>query len=311
MNALVAILGPTGTGKTELSLSLAGSFHLEVVNADSRQVYRYMDIGAAKPTPEQQSRARHHLLDMANPDQDFSLALYHDMACTAIADVQRRGKLPLLVGGTGQYAWSVIEGWQAPRVPPDKQLREHLETRSRTEGPQAIYLELLRLDPTAANRIDPRNVRRVIRALEVCIKTGQPFSQLQRKSPPTYPVLIIGLTMERVQLYQRVDSRVDNMIQRGLPAEVKRLVEMGYGLDLPAMSGVGYRQIGLYLQGKWDLETAIRQTKFATHRFIRRQYAWFRLSDGRIHWLNAHESVEERSKELVAQFLEKREDRHE
>jgi len=300
---LLVIVGPTGVGKTELAISLARSFNAEIVNADSRQVYRYMDIGTAKPTPQQQAQAPHHLLDIVNPDGDFNLAIYQKMANQSIADIQQRGKLPLLVGGSGLYMWAVVEGWRIPRLEPDTGLRQELEARAKEEGQDLLYAELKRIDPIAAQRIDPRNVRRVIRALEVCYKTEKPFSEQYQKEPPPYPVLIIGLTLDREELYQRVDNRLDSMIEKGLVAEVQGLVAKGYGLDLPAMSGVGYKEIGWYLQGKWDLVTALQKAKFATHRFIRHQYAWFHIADERIHWLESKAGVEERAKPLVASFL--------
>ena len=300
---LVAIAGPTGVGKTELAISLASTLNAEIVNADSRQVYRYMDIGTAKPTPEQQAQAPHHLLDIVNPDEDFNLALYLELVNQSIADIQQRGKLPLLVGGSGLYVWAVVDGWRIPRLEPDRELRQKLETRAKEEGPGLLHAELKRLDPIAAERIDPRNIRRVIRALEVCYKTERPFSEQYQKAPPPYPVLIIGLTLDREELYRRVDNRMDSMVEKGLVAEVQGLMARGYGLDLPAMSGVGYKEIGQYLQGGWDLAIAIQKAKFATHRFIRHQYAWFHLSDERISWLQAGEGMGEKAKALVASFM--------
>lgn len=297
-------MGPTGVGKTELALHLAGAFPAEVVNADSRQVYRYMDIGTAKPSREQRDQVPHHLLDIVDPDQDFSLALYQEMAYQAIQDVRRRGKLPLLVGGSGLYVWAVVEGWQIPRVAPDRELRRSLVARAQREGATALYEELRKLDPAAASRIDPRNLRRLIRALEVCLKTGRGFSQLGRKAAPTYPILILGLTTRRDELYRRVDSRIDGMVEQGWVEEVAGLMARGFSPHLPAMSGVGYKQIGMYVQGRCiGLATAIQQAKYATHRFARRQYAWFRLSDSRIHWLEIGEGVGEAAKTLVAQFV--------
>ena len=186
---------------------------------------------------------------------------------------------------------------------PDRELRQKLEMRAKEEGLGLLHTELKRLDPIAAERIDPRNIRRVIRALEVCYKTGRPFSEQYQKAPPPYPVLIIGLTLDREELYRRVDNRMDSMVEKGLVAEVQGLVAKGYGLDLPAMSGVGYKEIGRYLQGKWDLATAIQKAKFTTHRFIRHQYAWFRLSDERISWLESGAGVEEKAETLVASFV--------
>ena len=285
MSWLVAIVGPTAVGKSLMALELAQALEGEIVNADSRQVYRYMDIGTAKPGPEQRALVSHHLVDIIAPDEDFSLALYHKQAYNAIDDIQARKKLPFLVGGSGLYIWSVIEGWQIPPVPPDPDLRRELETRLAREGIDSLYSELKRLDPLTALRIDPRNVRRLIRALEVCLRSGNTFSRLQQKQP-RFPALIVGLTTERQDLYHRIDSRVDDMIAGGLVEETRELVGRGYGFHLPSMSGIGYRQIGMYLRGEMGLEAAIQQIKFESHRFARHQYAWFKPRDERIHWFD-------------------------
>ncbi|MBC7263479.1 MAG: tRNA (adenosine(37)-N6)-dimethylallyltransferase MiaA [Chloroflexi bacterium] len=283
---LVVLVGPTGVGKTALALSLAERIHLEVISADSRQVYRYMDIGTAKPSTEEQRRVRHHLIDIVDPDEEFTLAQYQALAYEAIEEIWSRGALPLLVGGTGLYVKAVVEGWTIPRVPPDSALRRRLEDLAEAEGAAALHQRLRTLDPVAAARIDPRNVRRVIRALEVCERMDQPISDLQRKEPPPYRILQLGLTMPRPLLYERIDRRVDEMIARGLVAEVEGLVARGYHYDLPSMSGLGYRQIGAYLQGKMSLAEAIADIKRQTRRFVRQQYNWFRLSDPRIRWLD-------------------------
>ena len=197
MNHLVAIVGPTALGKSMLALHLALAFNGEIVGADSRQIYRYMDIGVAKPTVEQRKLVPHHLVDIVDPDQNFTLALYQRLAYQTIDDIQRRNKLPFLVGGSGLYAWSVIEGWKIPHVPPNAELRRRLEQRATREGVRVLYDELCKADPGGAQRVDPHNLRRVIRALEVCEVTGMPFSQLQHNSSPPYRTLVIGLTAER------------------------------------------------------------------------------------------------------------------
>jgi len=303
MTRIIAIVGPTGVGKTRLAIRLAQACNGEIVSADSRQVYRHMDIGTAKPTPEEQAQARHHLIDIVNPDEDFSLAMYQRLTGEAIRDIHKRGKLPFLVGGTGQYVWAVLEGWEVPRVPPDTALRRSLEQRAETGGAGELYRELQDIDPAAAQSIDPRNVRRIIRALEVSQRTGQPFSTLTRKSAPPFDTMVIGLTMERKELYRRVDARVDGMIARGFVDEVQRLLSMGYGLSLPSLSSIGYREIGLYLQGKMALAEATEKVKTGTHRFIRHQHAWFRLKDKRIRWLEAAATAEQEAETLVRDFL--------
>jgi len=290
-------------GKTELALRLGEKLDIEVVSADSRQVYRYMDIGTAKPTPEERRRVPHHLIDIVDPDEDFTLAQYQEMAYAAVEDILRRGKLPFLVGGTGQYVWAVLEGWQIPRVPPQPELRGELYREAEEKGALALFEWLRELDPQAASQIDPRNIRRVVRALEVCITTGRPFSAQRGKNPPPYNILIIGLTMERARLYRRIDRRIERMLERGLIEEVRKLMEMGYGLELPSMSGVGYQEIGRYLLGEISMEEAVRQMKKRTRNFIRHQYNWFRLSDPRIQWLEADTTAWRRAKEMVLSHL--------
>jgi len=304
MTRLIAIVGPTGIGKSQLALRLAQTFNGEIVSADSRQVYRFMDIGTAKPSLEELSLVPHHLISIINPDEDFSLAQYQRLACQAISDIQQRQKLALLVGGSGQYVWSMVEGWGVPRVPPDRGFRHIMEERAAKGGKSELYQELVKVDPAAALKIDPCNVRRVIRALEVYRSTGIPLSQLKHKKAPPFDALIIGLTAGRAGLYRRIDLRVDGMIERGLVAEVEKLFNMGYALKLPAMSGIGYKQVGMFLKGKLALTAAIQQIKFETHRFVRHQYAWFRLKDNRIKWFDIDsDSMDSEIIALVAQFV--------
>jgi len=303
MNCLVAIVGPTSIGKSQLALHLAQVFNGEIVSADSRQIYHYMNIGTAKPTSQELSLAPHHLVDIVNPDDDFSLAQYQYLAYEAIEDIQRRDKLAILVGGSGLYIWSVLEGWRIPEVPPDTEFRRNLQREASEIGKDKLYQKLMKVDPLAAQRIDPRNVRRTIRALEVYKTTGVPFSQLQNKQAPLFDVLIVGLTADRAELYRRIDQRVDEMMKQGLVAEVKRLVDMDYSFNLPAMSGIGYKQIVAFLRGELTLETAIQQIKFETHRFARHQYAWFRLKDNRIKWFNIQNKVESEITALVSKFV--------
>jgi tRNA dimethylallyltransferase len=284
--SLVVIVGPTAAGKTALSIEAAEALGGEIVSADSRQIYRGMDIGTAKATPEQRARVPHHLLDVVSPDVALTLAGYQCLAYAAIDDILARGRLPILVGGTGQYVHAVIEGWSIPAVAPRPELRAELEEKARVEGAAALHGWLAQLDPTAASRIDFRNVRRVIRALEVCVTTGRPISELQHKRAPAYRIMQIGVTRPRPELYARIDARVDRMIEDGLVEEVCRLVAAGYGLELPAMSGLGYRQIGQHLQGELTLTEAAALIKKQTRRFVHQQHTWFRAADPAIHWLD-------------------------
>jgi tRNA dimethylallyltransferase len=301
MSPLFAIVGPTATGKSSLALELCQTLNGEIISADSRQVYRYMDIGTAKPPKEEQAVVPHHLIDVVNPDEDFSLAMYQSRALEAVQDIQRRRKTAFLVGGSGLYVWALLEGWRIPSVPPDPALRRELEAKVRSEGSEALYEKLKEIDPAAAERIDPRNVRRIIRALEVC-QQGTQFSELQVKKPFLDSV-IVGLTTDRDDLYKRIDTRVDSMIEKGLVAEVESLIARGYVFNLPSMSGLGYREISMYLEGKTDLPTAIQQIKFDTHSFARHQYNWFRLKDKRINWFKAEKGIIEAVYRFVRQFV--------
>jgi tRNA dimethylallyltransferase len=302
MKSLIAIVGPTAVGKSELALHLAQWFPLEVIGADSRQVYRYMDIGTNKPSPTERASVPHHVIDVIEPDADFSLAMYHQLAIEAKKAIQQKDKLPLLVGGSGLYVWSLVEGWIIPQVTPNRQLRRQLEARAEQESSHSLHHELQNIDPAAAAKINPSNTRRIIRALEIYHTTGQHPSQLQRKEAPSFPILIIGLTQERNELYRRIDRRVDKMIQKGLVKEVEQLFERGYNPSLPSMSGIGYKQIGQFLRNEMTLPLAIDKIKYETHRLVRHQYAWFRLSDSRINWFDVN-GAETKARKLIEGFI--------
>ena len=304
MKRLIAIIGPTGIGKSRLALRLTSKFHGEIISADSRQVYRYMDIGTAKPSPQELSLVPHHLIDIINPDENFSLAQYLELANRAIQDIFRRGNLPLLVGGTGLYVKAVLEGWQVPRVSPDREFRYNKEKKASEGRIDELYDELVVADPDAAAKIDRRNVRRVIRALEVHAGAGKASSQPGRKTTPAFSPLIIGLTTDRAELYRIVDRRVDEMFERGLVREVENLLGTGYQFNLPSMSGIGYRQVGQFLKGEMTLEEAKQKIKTETHRFIRHQYAWFRRDDEKIHWFDIKRQPDAEIEKMVTVFLE-------
>jgi tRNA dimethylallyltransferase len=296
---VIAIIGPTAVGKSELALRLAGSYSLEIISADSRQVYRYMDIGTNKPSPAERAGVPHHVIDVVEPDEDFSLAMYHRLAIEALEAIQQGEHFAFLVGGSGLYVWSLVDGWQIPSVPPDHKLRRELEARAQQESSQTLYRELEKIDPAAAAKISPRNIRRIVRALEIYHTTGRRPSELQRKEAPGFSTLVIGLTCERSELYRKIDLRVDNMIKKGLIEEVEHLLEEGYSPSLPSMSGIGYKQIGQFVRGEMTLPEAIDKMKYETHRLARHQYAWFRLSDSRIHWFDVSEAGGAASKRIL------------
>lgn len=288
---LIALVGPTAVGKTAVSLLLARRFSGEVISADSRQIYRGLDIGTDKVAPVVRAEVPHHLVDVVDPDEVFTLAQYQRAAYAAIDDVHGRGWLPLLVGGTGLYVRAVLDGLGIPAVPPDEAVRAELEQVAAAQGALALHARLHALDPTAAAAIDPRNVRRVVRALEVCLLAGVPISRLQESHPPPYRILRVGLTRPRAALYERIDRRVDTMIERGLEREVRQLLAAGYSPRLPALTGLGYSQMIRYVLGELDLAQAIAEIKQQTRRYVRQQGTWFRAGDARISWFDLEQET--------------------
>lgn len=284
---LVVILGPTAVGKSEFAISLAERCGGEIVSADSRLLYRGMDIGTAKPTADERRHVPHHLVDVAEPDETWSLAKFKLAARQAIDSIHARGNLPFLVGGTGQYLQAVIENWVIPRVPPDPLMRQVLEGWSREIGTQGLHHRLSQIDPKAAEKIDYRNLRRTIRALEVIFHTGKRFSEQSQAGPSLYHVFKIGLERPRDELYDRIDARIEAMLDAGFIDEVGCLLEKGYSADLPAFSAIGYRQIAAYLRGEHSLDEAVALIKRQTRVFVRRQANWFKKDDPTIHWYNA------------------------
>jgi tRNA dimethylallyltransferase len=304
MKCLVAVVGPTAVGKSRLGISIAKRFNGEIVNADSRQIYKYMDIGTAKPGRAEREEIGHHMLDIILPDQPYNLALYQESACKCIGDIQGAGRLPVLVGGSGQYVWSVLEGWRIPAVAPDPVFRESMERRAESESVNSLYRELEKIDPASAARISPNNLRRIVRALEIYHKGGILPSSLREKRGLPYPVLIIGLTAGREHLYSLIDGRVERMVEAGLVEEVKNLLDMGYHSGLASMSSLGYRQMADHLGGKMGLQEAVQTIRYETHRFARNQYAWFRSSDGRIEWFDTDDGPADKAMEATLHFLE-------
>ena len=297
---LLVILGPTAVGKTAFSLDVAAHISSEIVSADSRLFYRGLDIGTDKPSLEARRQVPHHLIDICQPDERISLGQYQRMAYAAIKGIQDRERLPILTGGTGQYVHAVVQGWSIPAVPPHETLREALLKLGGSE--LARWLKVL--DPSSAERIDSRNVRRVIRALEITLVRGVPASTLQRKVKPKLNIKQIGLIADREYLRKKVDIRVDAMMEAGLLKEVTALHNQGYHRQLSSMSGLGYRQLLAYLDGELTLDEAVERIKFETHRFIRQQANWFRLDDESICWFDVtHMGWRKDAINLVRQWL--------
>lgn len=303
---VVVLLGPTAVGKTELSLGLCERFGGEVVGADSRQIYRGMDIGTAKPTAAEQARTPHHLIDICAPDEPFSLADYQARAYVTIDAIHARGRVPFLVGGTALYLRAVVEGLRIPEAPPDPQLRAELEAFLAEQGRDALFQRLQQLDPATAAVIDRQNPRRVLRALEIFLTTGQSKVALEGAHPPPYRFLQLVLDRPRPNLYDRIDRRVDAMIAQGLIAETQRLLAAGYRPPLPAITSLGYREIIAYLEAGLPLPQAIEKIKTETHRFVRHQYTWFRKLPNLLWFTLPEENLEavtERIYAHVADFL--------
>jgi tRNA dimethylallyltransferase len=298
-NPLIVIVGPTAVGKTTLAVELAERLNGEIVSADSRLFYRGMDIGTDKPSASDRLRVPHHLIDVADPDETWSLAVYKRAAARAISEIQGRGKIPFLVGGTGQYIRAVIEGWELPVQQPDTRLRAVLEAWGVQIGPEALHQKLALMDPEAAARIERRNLRRTIRALEVIFHTGKRFSRQRRKAKAPYSLLVVGLNCPREALYERIDKRIDEMFARGLLSEVENLLASDYSIDLPSFSAIGYQQMIAYLAGDMTMEEAAARMRQLTHQFVRRQANWFKLNDPGIRWFSADEGAAERVESYI------------
>ena len=286
---VLAVVGPTASGKSLLGMEIAQSVGGEIIGADSRQVYRHMDIGTAKPPLDDRLRVRHHLIDIVDPSDDYSVALYVRQAREAIEDVHKRGGLPIVVGGTGQYVWALLEGWNVPMVSPDPSLRAVLQERMERSGLSGLVKELEETAPATAKRIDLANPRRVIRALELALQAPDGEPDAPTRTPPPFQATIIGIDVDRTSLYDGINVRVDAMFEAGWVGEVRKLLDMGYGPELPAMSSLGYREICEFLRGEKTVEDAVDSIKGKTRRFARQQGAWFRYNDERIRWFRTGE----------------------
>ncbi len=290
LKKIIAVVGPTASGKTALAVEIAKRFDGEVVSCDSMQIYKYMDIGTAKATAREQAIVPHHMIDFAEPDEKFSVADFVRLARECIDEVHSRGKLPILAGGTGLYMDSVIENIEFADFGSDQGFRENMHKMAETDGNDAVHALLAEKDPEAAEKIHPNNIRRVIRALEVCHLTGKTFTQVNKESrrQAMYDALILGIDAERQVLYDRINLRVDKMLDEGLLAEVRKLYDMGISRDTTAMQAIGYKELIEYFDGKATLEEAIEKIKMESRRYAKRQLTWFRRNSN-IHWVSIGE----------------------
>ncbi|MDQ2888914.1 MAG: tRNA (adenosine(37)-N6)-dimethylallyltransferase MiaA [Chloroflexota bacterium] len=299
MPRLIVILGPTAAGKSALGIALALRFNGEIVSADSRQVYRGMDIGTAKVTPAERALVPHHLLDVADPQYPYSVAQFQHAAISALNDILLRDRVPFLVGGSPHYIQAVVDNLAMPQVPPQPELRAALESRS----PADLLAQLVELDPLSAATIDRNNPRRVQRALEVCLVTGKPFSEQRAAGEPIYDALLLGISWPRPELYARIDARIDERMQQGLVQEVAGLLDQGLTHERLDALGLEYRFVSRLLRGEFANESEmVQRLKYATHDFVRRQLTWFR-KDQRIQWIKGGDGMVEEAEPKVHSFL--------
>jgi len=300
---VLVILGPTASGKTNLSIQLASACSGEIVSADSRQLYRFLDIGTAKPTSKERKSIPHHCIDIKNPDEPFNAGMFSQLAREIIDDILRCEKTPIVVGGSGLYIKALIDGVIQGDYR-DEGIREKLKERESEEGLDSLFHYLKKVDPEAAGKIHSNDSKRINRALEVYEITGSPISQLQKFKtiPANFPSFQCGLQWPRERLYQRIEQRVDKMMESGLVDEVEKLREMGYNSNLNSLNTLGYKEIFLYLDGQLSKEEAVELIKRNTRRFAKRQMTWFRR-DSRIQWIPVNEPVD--WEVIVQQILER------
>jgi tRNA dimethylallyltransferase len=272
LKPLLVILGGTASGKTALSIRFAKKFDGEVISTDSRQVYRYMDIGTAKVKPNEMEGISHYMIDIVDPDEEFTLADFVKMAKKHIDDIHRRGKLPILAGGTGLYTRAICENFQIPNVPPNYKLRAELQNEIEEKGEEYVYNKLEKLDPEVAKKIHPHNHRYVIRAIEIIMEGNKTNS----KGKPEFNVLKFGIEWDREKLYERIDTRALHQVEEGLINETKLLLSKGYDLSLPSMSSLGYPEIAKYIKGDLSLDDALSLLQKNTRNYAKRQLTWFR-----------------------------------
>ncbi|MFL2759905.1 MAG: tRNA (adenosine(37)-N6)-dimethylallyltransferase MiaA [Dehalococcoidia bacterium] len=287
---MIVILGATGTGKSEIGMNIARALNGEIINADSRQIYKRMTIGTAKPTRDDMQSVPHHLFDFRCPDENFSVFEFMELVSHTESDIRSRGKIPILVGGTGQYLSALLENWSLNGGPPNQKIRNHLTSRLENLGISDLVEELTNKDPESARTIDLRNPRRVVRALEKLYNSDKKGKfPSNRAAQPPLEMSVFGIQMPRKHLYARVDLRTDNMVRNGWIIETQNLLDTGYELELPAMGGIGYKEISQYLNGNSTWESCITRIKSRTHRLIRSQNNWFNRIDRPVVWFDSHE----------------------
>ncbi|MBP7212713.1 MAG: tRNA (adenosine(37)-N6)-dimethylallyltransferase MiaA [Anaerolineaceae bacterium] len=284
---LIILIGPTASGKTRLSIELAKALDTEIISADSRYLYKPLNIGTAKPSPEELSQVKHHLINYADLDSPWSLGEYKEHAERLIFQLNEEGKVPILSGGTGQYIRAISQNWQVPELEADHRMRDVIENIGEQLGFDALYEKLKVLDPQAAEFIDYQNHRRTVRALEVIFKTGRRFSEIRTKGESPFEILTIGLQWERQELYQRIDNRIEQMLSDGFEDEVRELISQGYKNALLKMGVIGYTEMISFLDGEISLEEAVMLIKRNTRKYVRRQANWFKPTDPEITWLDA------------------------
>jgi len=299
---LAALVGPTAVGKTELAIPLAQRLNGEILSCDSMQVYRGMDIGTAKASPEEQALVPHHLIDIVDVDHNFTVAEYQQRARQLIEDINQRGKIPLLVGGTGLYYQAVVDNYSFYPMATRQDIRKQLQAEVAEKGLPELYTRLQEIDPDYATKISPQDEKRIIRALEVFALTGIPFSKQQTRQRNTYTLAAVGLYLNRETLYQRINERVDKMLARGLIDEVRKFRGQGYGLDNNAMQALGYKQVIYYLEGLMSYEEMVEAIKKGTRRFAKRQYTWFKR-DERIKWFDVSQDSQEALVEKIYIYM--------
>ena len=293
---VLMLVGATAVGKTELSLQLAEDIGGEIISVDSRLFYRGMDIGTAKPSLQERERVPHHLIDISDPDENLSLSTFQKEAMRLISEIASRGKIPICVGGTGQYINALTQGWMLPEIQENIKLREILEKWADEIGRVELFNKFKLLDPIAAKKMEPNNLRRTVRALEVIFLTGKQFSKQRQKKDIPYKVFQIGLKRNRAEIFERVEKRVDLMIEQGFVEEVKSLLEKGYPKETRAFSAIGYSQLIEHINGEISLEDAVIEIKRKTRKFVRRQNTWFKPSDSSINWYKMDENPLEKIK---------------